>query len=287
MKGTKSIWPLVVFTVCAPLCAGAWVVAASLALLDAFPRAILLTMGYPGALLCVLLVASLGCSTLHLGKPVKALRAFMRLGNSTVSNEVFMGALFAAASVLYLATADSLAAAGELRSMLLAAVAAFAILFVVFQCLAYRMRTVPIWNSFAFSVEFAVIALLGGVCLEGVLACLALPVPLSVRISLVAVEGFGCLGMLFVGFAQGPVVAQSLAMIRGGQVMLRRWGFISAVRMVAIVFGSIVWGCGMLAETPAIPLVIAGMMMVVIGISIGRYAFYRFYANVGLQRGQC
>ena len=98
MNSIRSEWPLLVFTTGAPLCAGAWVVACVLVLLDA-PQAGVLTMDACGVALCLLLAASLACSTLHLGKPVKALRAFRRLGNSTVSNEVFMGTLFAAFSM--------------------------------------------------------------------------------------------------------------------------------------------------------------------------------------------
>ena len=162
MRSVASEWPLVLFTVLAPLCAGIWMVAGFLALIDAFPGAVNLTTGYAGAFLCVLLLAALACSTLHLGKPLKALRAFMRLGNSSVSNEVFVGALFALCSCAYVLVAQSLIEAGSLWKIPLAFVAGFAGLFVLFQCLAYRMRTVSTWNSPSFSAEFAVFALLAG-----------------------------------------------------------------------------------------------------------------------------
>ncbi|MFR1640156.1 MAG: DmsC/YnfH family molybdoenzyme membrane anchor subunit [Eggerthellaceae bacterium] len=65
MSSIKSEWPLLVFTTCAPVCAGAWIVAAALTLFGASPQASALT-GPCGAALCALLVVSLACSTLHL-----------------------------------------------------------------------------------------------------------------------------------------------------------------------------------------------------------------------------
>ena len=113
MRSVVSEWPLVVFTSVAPLCAGAWIVTALLALFDVFPEVTLLTTGFTGAFFCLLLAAALACSTLHLGKPAAALRAFMRLGNSAVSNEVFAGVLFVVACCLYVLVSQNLIAAGN------------------------------------------------------------------------------------------------------------------------------------------------------------------------------
>lgn len=48
MRSVVSEWPLVVFTSVAPLCAGAWIVTALLALFDVFPEVTLLTTGFTG-----------------------------------------------------------------------------------------------------------------------------------------------------------------------------------------------------------------------------------------------
>lgn len=284
MSSIKSEWPLLVFTTCAPVCAGAWIVAAALTLFGASPQASALTTGPCGMALCALLIVSLACSTLHLGKPTKALRAFGRLGNSTVSNEVFMGSLFALSSVLYLLISPGLASASEIWKIPLALVAAFAALFVVFQCLAYRMRTVSTWNSVAFSVEFAVIALLGGVCLEGAIARLAVPLPFDVRLGLVAVGAACCAGMVFVVCAEGSVVARAALRRPDAEESLARWGACSVARVLALAVGFVAWGCGMLVNEPSVALACAGFAVVVVGIAIGRFAFYRFYLNVGLPR---
>ena len=283
MGSIRSVWPLLIFTSCAPLCAGAWIVAAFLSLTDAFPQASMLVSGLHGVTLCVILVVALGCSTLHLGRPTKALRAFMRLGNSAVSNEVFMGTLFAVLMILYLVGSYVFAAARELWEILLVFVTVSAALFVVFQSLAYRMRTVLSWNSVAFSVEFAVIALMGGVCFEGV-ACLTLSAPFSVRLILVVVEAACCMVMMFVLCAQGTVVAKGISTHCGTQVVLEKWGSLAVVRSLALVAGSIVWGCGLLMGSLTIGLAVVGTVLVIFGIVAGRYAFYEFYGNVGLPR---
>lgn len=281
MNSIRSEWPLLVFTTGAPLCAGAWVVACVLVLLDA-PQAGVLTMDACGVALCLLLAASLACSTLHLGKPVKALRAFRRLGNSTVSNEVFMGTLFAAFSILYLVVAHSLVDEVELWKILLVLVAAFAVLFVVFQCLAYRMRTITTWNSFAFSVEFALVALLGGLCLEGAASCAVLSLPYGIRSGLVVAEALCCVAMVLTIGAQGVVVSHGLDGKADALVRMKRWGAFGFARVVMLVIGSAVWGCGMLSAEPSVGLTVFGGAVVLGGIVVGRYAFYRCYCNVGL-----
>lgn len=283
MNSIKSEWPLLVFTTVAPLCAGSWIVLAVLALADADPRAISLTMGVSGVALCVALGISLACSTLHLGKPVKALRAFRRLGNSTVSNEVFMGTLFMAFSLIYLVVAHSMGALADLRKVLLALVAAFAALFVVFQCLAYRMRTVPTWNSFSFAIEFAIMAVFGGSVLVGIMGVAGVPLVFEVRLILVAVAFLGCFFMVVVAGAQRSAV---LRLAWHGSRALREpaFGVLDAIRLAALVFGTVIWGHAMLTPNPSLALAAAGGAVVLVGIVCGRYTFYRSYCNVGLPR---
>lgn len=285
MRSVASEWPLVLFTVLAPLCAGIWMVAGFLALIDAFPGAVNLTTGYAGAFLCVLLLAALACSTLHLGKPLKALRAFMRLGNSSVSNEVFVGALFALCSCAYVLVAQSLIEAGSLWKIPLAFVAGFAGLFVLFQCLAYRMRTVSTWNSPSFSAEFAVFALLGGVVVEGALLCFAPAVTVEVKRGLVVAEVACALALLLVVHSQGSVVAWGAQAHRDGGRMMRVWNRLSCARIALLTAGSALWAYGLLGVPSQPAWAVAGAAVVLLGMVVGRYAFYRFYLNVGLPQG--
>ncbi len=281
MNSIRSEWPLLVFTTGAPLCAGAWIVAAALALLDV-SLAGALTTGACGIALGLLLVVSLACSTLHLGKPIKALRAFRRLGNSTVSNEVFTGTLFAAFSILYLIVAHSLVDEVELWKILLVIVAAFATLFVIFQCLAYRMRTVATWNSFAFSIEFAIIAVLGGTCLVGVMARVVLSLPYGMSLGLVVVEALCCVFMVLAVGAQGAVVSRGFGGKADATTRMQQWGAFGFARVIMLVVGSAIWGYGMLAVESSAGFAVLGGAMVLGGIVEGRYAFYRNYCNVGL-----
>ena len=290
MNSVKSEWPLIVFTTGAPICAGAWIMLAALVLAGGDSCAISLTMGPSGVFLFALLAVSLACSTLHLGKPMRALRAFSRLGNSTVSNEVFIGALFAMLSFLYLAVAHGMGDVADLRNVLLVLVAAFAVLLVVFQCLAYRMRTVPTWNSFAFAIEFAVVALLGGAILVGVMAAISMSPSFGLRLALVVAAFLGCFAMLVVMIAQSSVMAYerdrlSPVLGRGGFV-LGRDGFasIGVARMSLIVAGTAMWGHALLMPSPSVPSAIAGGAMALLGIVLGRCMFYRAYCNVGLPR---
>ncbi len=286
MATLKSEWPLLVFTTLSPLCGGAWIVASVLTLSNSFSEARGLTSGVAGLLLCLLLFFSLACSTLHLGKPTKALRAFMRLGNSTVSNEVFMGTLFAACLAVYLILASHLNESLLVLNILLIFATLFATLFILFQSLAYRMQTVPTWNSAAFSLEFVLIALLGGICFEGIFIEVAFDVPFEVKLVLVVVEALSCIGMLVVIHAQTTVIMR--AVINYGKrrsdpkASLTTWYRLGTIRVVALVSGSILWSLGLLIPNLNTFLTIGGGALVFIGIAIGRYSFYRSYINVGL-----
>lgn len=285
MRSMASEWPLVVFTTISPLCAGVWIVAGLLALVDAFPGAADLTVGYAGAFLCVLLIAALACSTLHLGKPLKALRAFMRLGNSPVSNEVFVGSLFAVGSCLYVLVAQGLIEQGDIWKIPLAFVSGFAGLFVLFQCLAYRMRTVRTWASPSFSVEFAAIALLGGIAVEGVMLNFAPAASLDVRVALVVSEAICCVAAVCVVHAQGVVVAKEVVTRHDHRQLLTQWNALGITRIVLLATGVALWGYGMLAEPGVLLSTVAGTVLVLLGIVVGRCSFYRFYLNVGLPQG--
>lgn len=282
MKGIKSEWPLVAFTTCAPLCAGAWTVVAGIAFLDEGLRMGDLIASPYGVALCVLFVASLGCSTLHLGKPARAIRAFRRLGNSAVSNEVFAGTLFALTTALYLILSRTISAENEVSGMLLAFSVVLAALFVAFQCLAYRMRTVPTWNSLSFSIDFALIALLGGMIVGGTLASFAYHAPHGTRMVLVALAAGSCMGVLCAMCAQYSVVAASMSGRRNAQVLVSQWGRFSIARSALTLIGTAVWGFGLLAAQPIMACTVFGAVLVIAGIAVGRCAFYRFYANVGL-----
>lgn len=284
MNSIKSEWPLLVFTTGAPLCAGSWIVLAVLVLADADSQAISLTMGINGLLLCLVLGVSLACSTLHLGKPIKALRAFSRLGNSTVSNEVFMGTLFMVFSFIYFAVAQSMDSVADLRKVLLALVAAFAALFVVFQCLAYRMRTVPTWNSFAFAVEFAIMAVFGGTISVGIMSVASDPLAFEVRLVLVAVALVGCFLMIVAACAQLSVFLRFRSIPSSGSLREAGCDALVAIRLAALVFGTVIWGHAMLMARPSVVLAAVGGVFVLVGIVCGRYAFYRSYCNVGLPR---
>lgn len=278
MDTVRSSWPLLVFTTIAPLAAGAWALVAALALFDVFPGAAALTVGGFGLLLCLLFAASLACSVLHLGRPTKAFRALRRLGNSSVSNEVFVGGLFAMLALIYVVVAEGLMAAGDVWKMLLGLIAGCAVVFVLFQCLAYRMRTVPTWNSPAFALEFAAIALLGGVCLVGAFVPFGPAVPDGVRWVLLGLEAVCCGVMLLVATAQDATVA-ALPLDRDARAWRGRWG---VARVLALVAGSGLWIAGMAAPAPIPELLVLGTVVVVVGIAVGRALFYGSYINVGL-----
>lgn len=284
MESIRGEWPLLVFTTCAPLCTGGLLVVSVLALCGAFPHAEQMAAGPFAIVLWAIIAIGLCFSTLHLGKPLAALRAFARIGNSNVSNEVFTGTLFVVFEGLFLLVENSVPLPEEVLRALLILAAAFAVLFLLFQCLAYRMRTVVTWNSLSFSVEFAIVALLGGVCLCGLCAVALGAVPEPVRQCLVIFQVACCILLVFDVFAQGAVVSKSPAARRNPDGVLQTWSLLGALRVLLVVAGSVLWGFGMMGTSGSMASVALGTVLVGIAVVIGRVSFYRFYSNVGLAR---
>jgi DMSO reductase anchor subunit len=92
------------------------------------------------------------------------------------------------------------------------------------------------------------------------------------------------LTLLLLSFLQGAVVARAFAPHRQLRAALRHWGALGALRTLALTVGSAIWAFGICLPAPSWELAFAGLAVVIIGIAVGRYAFYRFYVNVGLPR---
>lgn len=284
MNDIKKEWPLIVFTTCAPICTGALAIAAALSLTHAYPESETLPLHAVNFMVWAVLLLSLLCSTLHLGHPLRALRAVTRLGNSNVSNEVFAGALFAGFGAILFLDSQWLSTSDEIMAALLVLLIALALLFVFFQCCAYRIRTVGTWNALSFSIEPALIALQGGICLEGILVLPYLSEALWVGTTLCVMQLLLAMASVCMVFAQGRSVenAQSARPInRQGQHL---WAMLNGARVILVILGAFLWCLGLLFSSTLFWLMIVGCIMTLAGIVFGRVSFYAFYVNVGIVR---
>ncbi len=148
-------WPLIVMTVLTQLSVGAF---ASIWLLQAFG-----VQPHRMAALIALLVAmlALAASTLHLGRPIHAIRALKMWRRSWLSREVLLFTLFALAATAYSAALwSSMRGAGWLGLL----TAVLGLCGVAASARLYLVPGRPSWNSLLTIAEFGSTTVLLGAC---------------------------------------------------------------------------------------------------------------------------
>jgi formate dehydrogenase iron-sulfur subunit len=151
----QAHWPLIVMTVLTQLSVGAFV---SIWLLQALGVQL-----HRIAALIALLVAmlALAASTLHLGRPIHAIRALKMWRRSWLSREVLLFTLFALAATAYSAALwSSMRGAGWLGSL----TAVLGLCGVAASARLYLVPGRPSWNSLLTIAEFGSTTVLLGAC---------------------------------------------------------------------------------------------------------------------------
>lgn len=118
-----------------------------------------------GALLLVgpVMLLAIVSSFFHLGAPVKSWRALANLRASWLSREVLFALLFAAATLLFAALQWLDWGPSVARNVLAGIVALLGLALLASMTSAYRLRTVPAWDTWTTPAAFLITAcLLGG-----------------------------------------------------------------------------------------------------------------------------
>ena len=156
---------LVAFSLLSQMAAGAfWVLGglrfwvarqAGIAAAETLTKVPLLVIG-------LLMLSGLVASFFHLGAPTKAWRAVANVRSSWLSREVLFALLFAGTSVLLCAMQWFDLGTPPLRNMVGGLAALLGLLLMASMAQAYRLRTVPAWNTWATPATFLITALLLG-----------------------------------------------------------------------------------------------------------------------------
>jgi len=110
-------------------------------------------------------------SFFHLGTPTNAWRAFANLRSSWLSREVLFAVLFTGLSGLLAGLRWFRVGTFAARNLIAWAAALLGLALICSMANAYRLRTVPAWNTWATPVSFFVTTfLLGGLTVGGMLA---------------------------------------------------------------------------------------------------------------------
>jgi len=236
-----------------------------------------------------LMVLALLASFFHLGVPLGAWRALTNLRSSWLSREVFFAALFTGASLLSTGLCWFDLGSALAQAIVTAGTALLGLALLLSMAAAYRLRTIPAWDSWATPVSFFITALLLGVLATGTALGLDPTVPPDLAGTVLPAIGLGAVVLLgaelvatllwVASLAAGPQAA-----LRAVDRITRTHGHIFRLRLylavagiAAAVAGLPAWGQVMRAVTAAL-----AFGLVLAGEVLGRLLFYEARARLGV-----
>lgn len=299
--------PLVIFTICAQMSVGSFVVLGLIQLFGSrVPPETMEKVTRP-ALYAIgpLLVLGLVASTFHLGSPLRAYNALLHADSSWLSREIITGIVFLGLGAAFAVTEWFKLFSYRLRQAL-AAVTAVVGLFLVF-CISqvYSLRTVPAWATPHTAVRFFVTTfLLGGLAVGAALVITAYfrarkgdvdeasMKLLSDSVRGIALGSIVALGVKFVGLPMylGQLAAQDSAAARESiDLLVNQYGVWNFAQTALIFLG--VAALGLLlyrmssgnAGKRMLPVIaLVAFVLVLAGEVIGRMLFYASMVRIGI-----
>jgi DMSO reductase anchor subunit len=202
-------------------------------------------LGIPALMLLAILA-----SFLHLGAPRNAWRVLANLRSSWLSREVLFTLLFTAASGLVAGLQWLHWGSVAMRDVLAWVAALLGLALIVSMANAYRLRTVPGWNTWTTPASFFITAgLLGGLAAGAMLAFNA-SIPLELRWTALQSITLGAVLLLSLELAIFSLRAVRLAAGRGSALpavvgVARQHGVIFKLRLTLVLLAVAVAGIGL------------------------------------------
>jgi anaerobic dimethyl sulfoxide reductase subunit C len=269
-------WALILFTILVQATVGAF---AFLTCFRQVNRDEKLEGVYRKAMLVLvpLVVVALAASMLHLGKPMAAMRALMRLDGSWLSREVFFAGGFTVLVLGSVLTEKSVAVRRTVQWLgVLAGAGAL-----VSMAMLYHMTMRPAWQGFnTFLTVFGGAVLLGAGLCSALLVLFGEEGAVSRHLQVMMWAGVGALVVQLVGLPLylanlqngGKAAQETLSLLSGtyGSTMLVRWALTLAgglVPMVLVLRRT-------LAGRKSMALVYTALAFLLTGEVVGRYLFY-------------
>jgi anaerobic dimethyl sulfoxide reductase subunit C (anchor subunit) len=238
---------LVAFTLLAQMAVGAFLTLGAVHLWAAWGTGMVdrILLGIPALMLLAILA-----SFLHLGAPRNAWRALANLRSSRLSREILFTLLFTAASGLFAGLQWFHWGSVAMRDVLAWVAALLGLALIVSMANAYRLRTVPDWNTWATPASFFITAgLLGGLAV-GVMLAFNPGIPLQLRRTALQGITLGAVLLLGLDLAIVSLRVVRLAAVRGsalpaGAGVTRQQGLIFKLRLALVLLAMAVAGIGL------------------------------------------
>lgn len=272
--------PLVIFTVLTQCAVGAFILLGALILMGRLESTSLRRLNRQMLFIWVLMGLAFAASTLHLGTPLRAPNALLRLGGSWLSNEIFLGSLFfALGGFFWLLT---LLGMGKplLRRILLGIAMLVGIAFVFATIRVYMIPTVPTWDTPYTPIAFLLTSIMGGALLAHLL--------LNVSGQGQLARLLPWLGGLAIALALGTSVAQAMSLasiqtaIQSAAGLVPHFQGLLLIRMTLLAAVMALWLFA-LRNVRHQPLALgASFALLLVAEMLGRNLFYNLHMTVGL-----
>lgn len=274
--------PLVVFTVLAQCAVGAFILLGALMLTGRLEEASLRRLNRPMLIIWVMMGLAFAASTLHLGSPLRAPNALLRLGGSWLSNEIFFGSLFFALGGLFWLLTLLDKGAPLLRQILLGIAMLFGVAFMYATIRVYMIPTVPTWNTPFTPLSFFLTSVIGGALLAQVL------LSLSGQGHRTLAGLLPWLGTLAIVVALGTSVAHAMSLagiqssIQSAVDLVPNFQSLLLIRMTLLAAVLALWLFA-LRSAQHQPLVLgASFVLLLTAEMLGRNLFYNLHMTAGL-----
>lgn len=275
-------WPLMFFTVIGQSVAGAFIIMGCAILSGKFSAEMNRKVHYSMLGLWVLMGIGFLLSMMHMGTPLRAFNSLLRLGHSSLSNEIASGSIFFALGGIYwlLAVFNKMPAA--LGKLWVALVMVLAALFITAISRVYQIDTVPTWHNGYTTFNFVLTAFIGGPILAALLMRIA-GFNLNCVSALPLLSVIAIVVSAIVATSQGFELGSIQTSVQKAVDLVPNYGTLMGIKLVALVLGLSCWIAPLLRKNnPSVALLALGFILVFAGEFIGRGVFYGLHMTVGM-----
>lgn len=275
-------WPLMFFTVIGQSVAGAFIIMGCAILSGKLSAEMNRKVHYSMFGLWVLMGIGFLLSMMHMGTPLRAFNSLLRLGHSSLSNEIASGSIFFALGGIYwlLAVFNKMPAA--LGKLWVALVMVLAALFITAISRVYQIDTVPTWHNGYTTFNFVLTAFIGGPILAALLMRIA-GFNLNCVSALPLLSVIAIVISAIVATSQGFELGSIQTSVQKAVDLVPNYGTLMGIKLVALVLGLSCWIAPLLRKNnPSVALLALGFILVFVGEFIGRGVFYGLHMTVGM-----
>ncbi|AYY80635.1 MULTISPECIES: DmsC/YnfH family molybdoenzyme membrane anchor subunit [Proteus] len=275
-------WPLMFFTVIGQSVAGAFIIMGCAILSGKFSPEMNRKVHYSMFGLWALMGIGFLLSMMHMGTPLRAFNSLLRLGHSSLSNEIASGSIFFALGGIYWLLAVLNKMPATLGKLWVTLVIILAALFITAISRVYQIDTVPTWYNNYTTFNFVLTAFIGGPILAALLMRIA-GFNLNCVSALPLLSVIAIIVSAIVATSQGFELGSIQTSVQKAVDLVPNYGTLMGIKLVALALGLSCWIAPLLRKNnPSVALLALGFILVFVGEFIGRGVFYGLHMTVGM-----